>query len=408
MLRRIGVRASGKSGAEVLAFDGDVAGQAAKPVDRPPPSVNSARAAARRRRDHRHPAPDRPPRHGNAKARGNRLGRHARAAREPSMPGSEFTSHAVARRPPSPVRDWSARSARAVWARSIEPATRGSIAPSRSSVAADLAADPSSVTASTAKPARSRSSRTRTSARFMTSATHDGTRFLVMELLEGETLADRLRSGPFAREALRLACEIADALDAPIATASSIATSSRATSCSPGRGRAPPPCRTATIAGFRCWRACRPMPLFRKLSRTVTATHQPEQSSGRCTTSRPNSSRASRTTRGWTSSPSAPSSRDDRGQRIRRRKSEHRLRAGSHKGAAPAVRRSLCRTYRRRSSGWFRMSLAKDPDDRWSSMHDVLLQLRAIAEYRTARWAATASPRSRWGWLPRPLPASRR
>ena len=42
----------------------------------------------------------------------------------------------------------------------------------------------------------------------------DGTRFLVMEYVEGETLADRLARGPLAvDDALRIGCEIADALD---------------------------------------------------------------------------------------------------------------------------------------------------------------------------------------------------
>src|SRR2546427_3436381 len=42
----------------------------------------------------------------------------------------------------------------------------------------------------------------------------DGVEFLVMEYLEGETLADRLRKGPLPRDQfLRTAIEIADALD---------------------------------------------------------------------------------------------------------------------------------------------------------------------------------------------------
>src|SRR5262245_53123906 len=44
---------------------------------------------------------------------------------------------------------------------------------------------------------------------------HEGTAFLVMELLAGETLAERLKRGALPlREALRIAIEIADALDA--------------------------------------------------------------------------------------------------------------------------------------------------------------------------------------------------
>src|SRR3954462_1750902 len=43
---------------------------------------------------------------------------------------------------------------------------------------------------------------------------HDGTDFLVMEFLEGETLADRLRKGPLPLEQLlKVGAEVADALE---------------------------------------------------------------------------------------------------------------------------------------------------------------------------------------------------
>jgi len=43
----------------------------------------------------------------------------------------------------------------------------------------------------------------------------DGTHFLVLELIEGDTLADRIKSGPIpAEEALKLALQIAEALEA--------------------------------------------------------------------------------------------------------------------------------------------------------------------------------------------------
>ncbi len=43
----------------------------------------------------------------------------------------------------------------------------------------------------------------------------DGTNFLVMELIEGNTLADRIKSGPIpVEEALKLALQIAEALEA--------------------------------------------------------------------------------------------------------------------------------------------------------------------------------------------------
>ena len=44
---------------------------------------------------------------------------------------------------------------------------------------------------------------------------HDGTRFLVLELVEGETLEDRLRRGPLSiKQSLQLALQIAEALEA--------------------------------------------------------------------------------------------------------------------------------------------------------------------------------------------------
>lgn len=43
--------------------------------------------------------------------------------------------------------------------------------------------------------------------------------------------------------------------------------------------------------------------------------------------------------------------------------------------------------------------LAKDPDDRWSSMHDVLLQLRAIAQTDPVTPVAPAAARRRSAWL---------
>ena len=53
---------------------------------------------------------------------------------------------------------------------------------------------------------------------------HDGTSFLVMQYLEGETLAERLKKGPLPLDqALRVAIEIAEASTRPIARESSTA-----------------------------------------------------------------------------------------------------------------------------------------------------------------------------------------
>ena len=53
----------------------------------------------------------------------------------------------------------------------------------------------------------------------------EGTRALVLELVEGPTLADRIRQGPMPiDEALPIAKQIAEALEAPTSAASSTAT----------------------------------------------------------------------------------------------------------------------------------------------------------------------------------------
>ena len=60
----------------------------------------------------------------------------------------------------------------------------------------------------------------------------DGIDFLVMEYLDGQTLAQRLEKGALPLDqALQIAIDIADALDKAHRQGSSIAISSRATSC---------------------------------------------------------------------------------------------------------------------------------------------------------------------------------
>ena len=106
----------------------------------------------------------------------------------------------------------SRRSARAAWARSTGRGTRGSAARSRSRCCRRLRGR-AVQRASSARRRRSRLS-TRTSARSTTSGGEGETDYLVMELLEGETLADRLGKGPLPLEqVLRFGIQIADALD---------------------------------------------------------------------------------------------------------------------------------------------------------------------------------------------------
>ena len=80
-----------------------------------------------------------------------------------------------------------------------------------------FAADPDRLRALRARSARARRrSIIRTSARSTASRTPTACRALVLELVEGETLAERIARGPDRRstEALAIARQIADALDA--------------------------------------------------------------------------------------------------------------------------------------------------------------------------------------------------
>ena len=108
----------------------------------------------------------------------------------------------------------SRRSARAAWAKSIVPATPASIAKSLSKFcSANLSSDP---------PLRQRLER---EAKAVSKLSHphictlhdighqDGIDFLVMELVEGESLEQRLLKGPLpADQTIRYAAQIADAL----------------------------------------------------------------------------------------------------------------------------------------------------------------------------------------------------
>ena len=67
---------------------------------------------------------------------------------------------------------------------------------------------------------------------------HEGRQFIAMELLDGESLRGRLHAQALPLDTLLdVGCQIADALDAAHAKASSTATSSLRTSSSPGAAR---------------------------------------------------------------------------------------------------------------------------------------------------------------------------
>ena len=106
-------------------------------------------------------------------------------------------------------------SARAVWAKSIARAIRGSIATSRSKSSRTLSRPmPTGSRDSSARRSCSLPSIIRTSARSTASKTARARHALVLELVEGATLADRIAQGPLPLdEALPIARQIADALE---------------------------------------------------------------------------------------------------------------------------------------------------------------------------------------------------
>ena len=112
---------------------------------------------------------------------------------------------------------------------------------------AELARDRPRSSASSAKPAPPPRSTIPISARSTRSNEHDGTPFIAMELLEGESLerADRRNVRSHSDALVETATQIAEALDAAHAAASSIATSSRRISSSRPTGA-----RRSSISGW--------------------------------------------------------------------------------------------------------------------------------------------------------------
>ena len=107
-------------------------------------------------------------------------------------------------------------SARGAWAPSTAPATPGWTATWRSrSSSATSPRTPTPSPASSARPRRWRRSPTRTSSPSTTSASTRASVYAAMELLEGETLRERLKDGALpVRKAIELALQIAHGLAA--------------------------------------------------------------------------------------------------------------------------------------------------------------------------------------------------
>ncbi len=230
---------------------------------------------------------------------------------------------------------------------------------------------------------------------------HEGLDYLVMELIEGRTLADRLRSGPLGiQEALTYGVQIAGAL----AFAHRYGIVHR--DLKPGNimltrqgsGSAAVPHATLLDFGLARLRADAVVP--EAVTETVTpltgpgtiigTLHYmaPEQLEGK-----PHDSRVDIFAFG------AILYEMITGQRAFDGASPASV-AGAVLHKAPPPLAATLPNVPPPLERLVAICLAKDPDDRWSSMHDVLLQLRAIADAEPLAGAATTSPRSRWGWLP--------
>ena len=124
----------------------------------------------------------------------------------------------------------SRRSARAAWAKSTGPATRGSTAPSRSRYSpAHLVADADATQRFEREARPSRSLNHPHICALYDIGQQDDIDYLVMEYLEGETLADRLKGPLPSIRRCGTRHQIADALDKAHRHGSSTATSSPAT-----------------------------------------------------------------------------------------------------------------------------------------------------------------------------------
>ena len=193
---------------------------------------------------------------------------------------------------------------------------------------------------------RSRSSRILTSARCTTSGREGETEYLVMELLEGETLSERLAKGALPLEqTLRYGSEIADALDKAhrqgivhrdLKPGNVMLTKSGVKLLDFGLAKAMAPASAASLTS---------------LPTQQGADAGRARSSGRSSTWRRSSSRARKPTRGRTSSRSARCStrwrREGRRSRVEPGVADHGDHADAIRRRSPG--RSRCR--RRRSTG---------------------------------------------------------
>ena len=237
---------------------------------------------------------------------------------------------------------------------------------------------------------------------------HEGdSHFLVMELLEGESLVDRLQRGPLPLDqVVKFGAQVADALDS--------AHKQGIVHRDLKPGNVVLTQAGAKLLDFGLARSARPRRGLSRPRRDAAdggeAPHRRRHAwSARTSTWPPSSSRARRPTRGPTSSRSGRVLYEmATGTASVRRQVEDEPGRGDPLGAAAAPSRRLQPMMPPALDHVVRKCLEKEPDDRWQSAHDVASELRWIGEAaRRRECPATAVPRdaaaasgSRGRWPP--------
>ena len=225
-----------------------------------------------------------------------------------------------------------------------------------------------------------------------------GTSFLVMEYLEGETLADRLATGPLPlADALPIAMQIAGALDrahraghrpSRPEAGQRLPDEDAAPSCSISAW--PRALRPSSAARCRCCRQPRPRPSLHKAAILGTFQYMaPEQIEGQEADARTDIFAFGAVLYEMLT-----------GKRAFDGKSQATL-IGSIMASQPAPLSAVSPTTPPALDRLVRTCLAKDPNDRYQSAHDVLLALQSVGDLSTASPAPL--PRlvrsRRWPWL---------
>ena len=227
---------------------------------------------------------------------------------------------------------------------------------------------------------------------------HDGTDFLVMELLEGETLAERLTRGPLPpHQTMRYGVEIADALEAAhrqgivhrdLKPGNVMLTKSGVKLLDFGLAKAFAPLFPGSDAsGLATNTAARDLTQEGSVPGTLQYM-APEQIEGRAVDSRTDIFAF-----GVVLFEMAT------GRRAFAGKSRAAL-AAAIVGDEPAAISSLQPRSPKALDRLVQICLAKDPERRWQTAHDVGLQLAVMGESAPQLGAAASAAPHRWLWIP--------